>query len=145
MAGRVSSLGALVGLTLVAAGYPWGDPVAGFAITLFICHVGYEITREIAGHLMDGVDPGQLAAAEQAAAGVGGVRAATVRGRWMGGTLSVEVEARLDPGLPLSRADQISRLIEEAVFDAVPAARQVHAHAMTEPARAYAAPGSKGT
>ena len=39
------------------------------------------ITRELTGHLMDGVDPGQLAAAEKAAAGVGGVQAATVRGR----------------------------------------------------------------
>ncbi len=33
-------IGALVGLIAVAAGYRWGDPIAGFAVTLFILHVG---------------------------------------------------------------------------------------------------------
>jgi divalent metal cation (Fe/Co/Zn/Cd) transporter len=35
----VSSFGALVGLVGVALGYRWADPVAGFAVTLFILHV----------------------------------------------------------------------------------------------------------
>jgi cation diffusion facilitator family transporter len=35
----LSSAGALAGLAAVAAGQPWGDPVAGLAITAVICHV----------------------------------------------------------------------------------------------------------
>lgn len=131
----ISSLGALAGLALVAAGYRWGDPVAGFAVTLFICHVGYEVTRELAGHLMDGVEPGDLAAAEQAAAGMPGVRAAAARGRWMGRTLLVELEVQLDPGMLVSQADEVSRRVEDVVLGAVPAARQVHAHAHAAPPR----------
>jgi hypothetical protein len=31
----------------VAAGQPWGDPVAGLAVTAFICHVGWEVTSDV--------------------------------------------------------------------------------------------------
>jgi cation diffusion facilitator family transporter len=125
----ISSLGALIGLALVAAGYRWGDPVAGFAITLFICHVGYDVTRDMIVRLMDGMDPADLDLAEDAATAVNGVKSATVRGRWMGRTLLLEVEARLDGSLPLARADQACRQVEAAVGRAVPAARQVHCDA----------------
>ncbi|HCU96136.1 MAG TPA: cation transporter [Actinobacteria bacterium] len=125
----IASLGALTGLALVAAGLPWGDPVAGFAITLFICHVGYEVTSEIVHHLMDGVEPEHLAAAEHAATAVDGVHAAIARGRWTGRTLLLDIEAHLDPGLVLADAGHLTRHIDEAVQLAVPAAGQVHSHA----------------
>ncbi len=125
----ISSLGALTGLALVAAGYRWGDPVAGLAITLFICHVGYEVTRDMLARLMDGLDPGDLDAAQTAAAAVPGIRSAAVRGRWMGRTLLLEVETRLDGSMPLADADQVSRRVEAAVAAAVPAAGRVHSHA----------------
>lgn len=125
----ISSLGALAGLALVAAGYRWGDPAAGFAITLFICHVGYEVTRDMLARLMDGLDPGDLDAAETAAAAVPGIRSAAVRGRWTGRTLLLEVETRLDGSMPLADADQISRQVEAAVIRAVPAAGRVDSHA----------------
>ncbi len=125
----ISSLGALTGLALVAAGYRWGDPVAGLAITLFICHVGYEVTRDMLARLMDGLDPGDLDAAQTAAAAVPGIRSAAVRGRWMGRTLLLEVETRLDGSMPLADADQISRQVEAAVIRAVPAAGLVHSDA----------------
>jgi divalent metal cation (Fe/Co/Zn/Cd) transporter len=79
--------------------------------------------------LMDGMDPADLDLAEDAATAVNGVKSATVRGRWMGRTLLLEVEARLDGSLPLARADQACRQVEAAVGRAVPAARQVHCDA----------------
>ena len=124
----ISSLGALAGLALVAAGYRWGDPVAGFAITLFICHVGYKVTKDMLARLMDGIDLGDLEVAETAAASVPGIRSANVRGRWTGRTLLMEVEARLDGSMPLADADQISHQVEAAVMRAVPASR-VHCDA----------------
>jgi cation diffusion facilitator family transporter len=80
----ISSLGALVGLIGVAFGYRWADPIAGLAVTLFIVHVGWEVTSEIVHHLMDGVEPENLEAARQAARGVPGVYDVAVRGRWDG-------------------------------------------------------------
>jgi cation diffusion facilitator family transporter len=125
----ITSLGALTGLALVAAGIGWGDPIAGCAITVFICHVGYEVTRDITRHLMDGIEPEHLTAAEEAAAAVPGVHAATARGRWLGRTLAITVETALDPGLTVADADVISGLVEAAVCLAVPQAAAVHSHA----------------
>jgi cation diffusion facilitator family transporter len=56
----ISSCGALVGLVLVALGFRLGDPIAGFAITLFIVRVGWEVTNDVVHHLMDGIDPADL-------------------------------------------------------------------------------------
>ncbi|GAA4521089.1 cation diffusion facilitator family transporter [Actinoallomurus oryzae] len=132
----ISSVGALIGLALVVAGYRWGDPIAGFAVTLFICHVGVEVTREMVHRLMDGVDPDDLDAAKAAAARVPGVRSAEVRGRWMGRTLALEVETGLGDGLNLADADRINASVEESVRAAVPAAGLVHAHAHSTAATA---------
>jgi cation diffusion facilitator family transporter len=125
----ISSLGALAGLAFVAAGYWWGDPVAGFAITVFICHVGYEVTGDMIHRLMDSIDPDDLSAAETAANAVAGVQSATVRGRWMGRHLLLEAEGRLDGSLPLAQADQITRQMQDAIAAAVPAASHVHCDA----------------
>jgi cation diffusion facilitator family transporter len=120
----LSSVGALVGLAVVATGHRWGDPVAGFAVTLFILHVGWEVTGEILHHLMDGVDAADLDAAREAAA-AGGLDSVTVRGRWMGRSLVLEVEAELAPDLSLGEAERIGSGVEAAVHAAVPAARRV--------------------
>ena len=79
--------------------------------------------------LMDSLDPGDLDAAETAAAAVPGIRSAAVRGRWMGRTMLLEVEIRLSGSMPLARADQISCQVEDAVIRAVPAAGRVHCDA----------------
>ncbi|MDQ6848008.1 MAG: cation diffusion facilitator family transporter [Candidatus Dormibacteraeota bacterium] len=120
----LSSFGALVGLGLVALGYRWGDPIAGFAVTLFILHVGYEVTAEILHHLMDGVDPDEVEAARRAAATVTNDDV-TVRGRWMGRSLLLEVDVPVPADVPVGSAVTIGRQVEAAIFEAVPAARRV--------------------
>ena len=69
----LSSAGALAGLVAVALGWSWGDPVAGLAVTAFICHVGYEVTKDVVHRLADGVDPDVITKAEAAAGSVPGV------------------------------------------------------------------------
>ncbi|HVA25326.1 MAG TPA: cation diffusion facilitator family transporter [Chloroflexota bacterium] len=121
----LSSLGALVGLLLVAFGFPLGDPIAGFAVTLFILHVGFEVTRDVVEHLMDGVDPGDVEAAKAAVLSVRGVQGSTVRARWMGRSLLVEVTGTLSPNLSLKEADDIGHSVKHAVLGAVEGVRQV--------------------
>lgn len=122
----LSSLGALVGLLVVATGRRWGDPIAGFVVTLFILQVGFTVTREILHHLLDGVDPTDLRAARDAAQRVEGVRDVTVRGRWMGRSLVLDIEARLNPDISLKAAEGIGSRARSAVFDAVPSARRLN-------------------
>jgi cation diffusion facilitator family transporter len=121
----LSSAGALVGLVAVAFGQPWGDPVAGLAVTVFIAHVGWEVTSDVVHRLMDGIDPELLVAAENAAAGVPGVRHVHARGRWTGRTLRLELEGWVDGGVSVAEADRIGQDVAQAVGSAVPEVRSL--------------------
>jgi divalent metal cation (Fe/Co/Zn/Cd) transporter len=121
----LSSVGALVGLTGVALGYRWADPLAGAVVTLFICHVGFEVTGQMLHHLLDGVEPEDIAAARAATLSIAGVHAANVRGRWMGRSLVIEIEGVLDGNTPLEAALELGQRVDLAVRTAVPHVRQV--------------------
>lgn len=118
----LSSLGALAGLVAVAAGQRWGDPVAGLAVTLFICHVGYEVTSDVLRRLADGIDPQVITAAEAAAGSVPGVIHAHARARWTGRTLRVEIEGWVSPDLTARDADALGRQVAGAVSRQLPQA-----------------------
>jgi cation diffusion facilitator family transporter len=118
----ISSAGALAGLIAVACGQRWGDPVAGLAITVFICHVGYEVTSDVVHRLADGVDPGVIHAAEAAAGSVPGVIHAHARARWTGRTLRVEIEGWVRPDLTARDADALGRQVAGAIARELPAA-----------------------
>ncbi len=121
----LSSAGALCGLAVVAAGYWWGDPLAGFAVTLFIVHVGVTVTGDLLHHLMDGVDPEHIEAATAAAMTVAGVQAVNVWGRWAGRSLCFEIDGAVDPALTVVEAQRIGEAVEAAVLDVVEEARAV--------------------
>jgi cation diffusion facilitator family transporter len=75
----LSSAGAMLGLIGVAVGWPWADAVAGLFVTGFICHVGWEVSSDIAHRLLDGVDPTVVTIAETAAGETDGVIHARAR------------------------------------------------------------------
>ena len=118
----LSSAGALAGLIAVAAGQPWGDPVAGLAITVVICHVGYQVTADVMRRLGDAVDPSVITTAESAAGSVPGVLHAHARARWTGRTLRVEIEGWVDPELPARDADVLGRLVAGQISRQLPQA-----------------------
>jgi divalent metal cation (Fe/Co/Zn/Cd) transporter len=93
-------------------------------VTLFILHVGYEVTGEILHHLMDGVDAEELETARLAASEIAG-EGVTVRGRWMGRSLMLDVEIPADADARVSEIEAVGREVQSAIYDAVPAARQV--------------------
>jgi cation diffusion facilitator family transporter len=116
----LSSAGAMLGLIGVALGWVWADAIAGIVVTGFICHVGWEVTADIAHRLLDGVDPEIVTTAETTASAVPGVQHAHARARWTGRTLRVEVEGFLDPKTPLAAADQIGRGLASALALQIP-------------------------
>jgi cation diffusion facilitator family transporter len=118
----LSSAGALAGLIAVALGQPWGDPVAGLAVTAFICHVGYEVTADVLRRLADGVDPDVITRAEAAAGAVRGVVHAHARARWTGRTLRVEIEGWVDPDTTTRDADALGRLVADEISRQLPEA-----------------------
>ncbi len=116
----LSSAGALAGLVAVALGRSWGDPVAGLAVTAFICHVGYEVTADVMHRLADGVDPDVITRAEAAAGSVPGVIHAHARARWTGRTLRVEIEGWVDPDVTARDADAIGRRVADEISRQLP-------------------------
>ena len=130
----LSSLGALVGLVAVALGFRWGDPIAGIAVTLFICHVGWEVTADVVHRLADGVDPDLITSAEAAAGSVDGVIHAHARARWTGRTLRVEIEGWVDPGLTVAEADSLGQQVAVQVTEQVPDMRSFTWTARAAPA-----------
>lgn len=118
----LSSAGAMAGLIAVALGQPWGDPVAGLAVTGFICHVGYEVTKDVVRRLADGVDPRVITTAEAVAGSVLGVVHAHARARWTGRTLRVEIEAWVDPELSAREADVLGHLVADEICRQLPEA-----------------------
>ena len=119
----LSSAGAAAGLIGVIAGLRWADAAAGLLVTGFICHVGWEVSVDVAHRLMDGVDPDTVATAETIAASVGGVQHAHARARWTGRTLRVEVEGWLDTDLTIGDADHVGHLVAEQLAQALPGMR----------------------
>lgn len=93
----LSSAGTLIGLVAVVAGERWGDPVAGIAVTGFICQPPPHGRRR-----------------------AGGVLHAHVRARWTGRTLRVEVEGWVPPELSAHDADALGRDVAAAVAARVP-------------------------
>ena len=118
----LSSAGALLGLIAVALGLPWGDPLAGLVVTAFICHVGYEVTKDVVNRLADGSDPEVIATAEAAAGSVPGVIHAHARARWTGRTLRVEIEGWVDPEVSAKDADALGRLVAGQISRQLPEA-----------------------
>lgn len=116
----LSSAGALIGLIAVALGAHWGDPVAGLAVTGFICHVGWEVTSDVAHRLMDGIDPAVIHQAEEAASSVTGIIHAHARARWTGRTLRIEIEGWIDPDVSTRDADALGRQAATAIAEAIP-------------------------
>ncbi len=118
----LSSAGAMAGLIAVALGQPWGDPVAGLAVTAFICHVGYEVTKDVVHRLADGVEPEVIVTAEDAAGSVPGVRHAHARARWTGRTLRVEIEGWVEPDLSARDADALGGQVAAVLAQRLPEA-----------------------
>jgi cation diffusion facilitator family transporter len=121
----LSSLGALIGLIAVALGAEWGDPLAGFAVTVFIIHVGWEVTTDLVHHLMDGVDPQVTTDAVSAALLVPDVTDAHARARWSGRSLILDIDITLDPNVDLAEATHIAEAVRLAALHEIHSARIV--------------------
>lgn len=110
---------------LVALGHRWGDPVAGLAVTLFIGRVGFEVTRDVLRHLMDGVEDGDLEAARAALATIEDLPPGRVRGRWVGRGMLLEIEVPFRSDTCLGEVRAVQGTVRTAVGAAVPAAREI--------------------
>ena len=74
---------------------------------------------------MDGVEPELVESARKAAEGIPGIQAASVRGRWMGRSLIIEVEGSISPETSIADAQRLAPKVEMAIRHSVGQVRKV--------------------
>jgi cation diffusion facilitator family transporter len=125
----LASLAAFLGLGGVALGYNRADPIAGLLITVVIAWVAVGAIREVAGRLLDRIDPEIVHQIEHIAGAVPGVqRVHDLRMRWAGHSLLAILAIELDPSLRLDEAHAIAEEVRHELLDHVKGLVTVDVH-----------------
>ncbi len=115
----------------MALGLRVADPIAGFAITLLIIHIGIDATKDVAWRLMDENDEEVAEAIRAVAAEIPGVAQVNdVRARWLGREVEARVLIRLPATITFVQAHDVAHRVQEAVRAQVPDVGEV----LVEPA-----------
>lgn len=113
-----TSLAVVLGAAGVWLGFPLADPIIGLVISAAITVLLWGTAKDIGRRLMDGVDPALVVAADDAvhqhAPG------STVRMRWMGHRLHVEISMAPASTDTVWHVQEQADQLERAVRDAVP-------------------------
>jgi divalent metal cation (Fe/Co/Zn/Cd) transporter len=104
----------VAGVVGVWLGFPLADPIIGILISITIFVLLWGTARDIGRRLLDGVDPALLERTEAAIAPVA-PPASTVRLRWSGHRLHVEVTAPAGPEWTMADLANLNTAVENAV------------------------------
>jgi cation diffusion facilitator family transporter len=125
----LASAGAVAGLTGVALGAWWADPVAGLAIAAAIMVIGYHTAKPILASLVDRVDPEIIEAVARQAASVDAVMSVhSIRARWAGRALYVLLHISLPEDMTIEQAHEHSEEVRHQVLHGLPQVVQVDVH-----------------
>lgn len=114
-----TSLAVLLGALGSLLGFPLADPLIGLLITLVILFIVKDTAVIIWRRLLDAVDPQQVEMVEREAHAIPGVAdVQEVRLRWLGHTLSAELQITVDEELPTWQSHQIAEQVRQALFAA---------------------------
>ena len=116
----------LLGLGLVAIGYPKGDPIAAVGVAVFVCLAGWRLGKRTIDTLIDAAPHGSLEMVREIVERIPGVAAVNkVRVRPAGSVLFVETEISVGRGLPQNRVDEIRFAVAEAIKARMPEAETI--------------------
>ncbi len=113
----LTSAAALVGLLGAALGFPQADPIAGIIITVVIAFVVVDSVKNVAGRLLDSVDPKLVDRLEATAHTVSGVlEIEDLRVRWFGRNLQVSLNAIVADDLSVVQGHAIAEEIRHVLL-----------------------------
>ncbi|MGB3867340.1 MAG: cation-efflux pump [Xanthobacteraceae bacterium] len=130
----LGSVAVIIGLTLTALGYAWGDAAAAIAVAVVISVLGLRLGRSTIETLLDRAPEGISDKVHAAISGIPGVIGiARLRARTVGATYFIDADVQVPRTYPIDRVDAIKRRAQEAVtaalgdadltFTALPVAR----------------------
>ncbi len=124
------SVAVIGGFIAVRLGFPAADPLIAFAIGLLIARMGLSILYDAAQVLTDAMnlpcDPALIRAVVTDTPGVAGYHEFRCRGK--PGEIFADIHIVVDPGLPVSRAHDISEEVERRLKETVPGLAEVVVH-----------------
>lgn len=122
------SVGVIVGLALVAAGFPMADPIMALVVTAAILYTAYDVFRHGLATLSDKarIPEGELEACVLAVSGVQGAH--HVRTRGTEGEVYADLHVLVSPEMTVAAAHELSERVEAAVCQAFPNVIEVLVH-----------------
>ncbi|MBB6443451.1 cation diffusion facilitator family transporter [Bacillus benzoevorans] len=108
------SIGAFIGIIGTQFGFPFLDTIAAIIVGVIICKTAWDIFRDNAHTLTDGIDTALLSGIEQTIIEAPGVlKVSTVKARTQGNQILVEATISVDPDLNVVESHEITENIEE--------------------------------
>jgi len=112
------SLAVLLSAIGVGLGYAWADPVMGLCITVVLLRIVWESGQTIFSRLLDGVEPEVIDGIRHAVAHVSDVQSVdSIRARWLGHRLYVEVAIAVSPDLSVQAGELIANTVRTCLHD----------------------------
>lgn len=121
----LSSTAVLIGLGLVALGFPWADAAAALVVSAFVALAGWHLGKRTIDVLVDAAPLGLVEHVRQLAGKFPGVaRVERVRVRPTGASVMIELTVRVSRGLALEQVrdlcDALALHIQQAIPEAEP-------------------------
>ncbi|MBZ0292911.1 MAG: cation diffusion facilitator family transporter [Anaerolineae bacterium] len=126
----LTSLAVLIAVIGTLIGIPILDPIIGMVIAIAIVGITWSAIKTVWYRLMDAVDPGLVHQIEHIVQDhVGGVRqVATLRARWVGHRLFVEMTIVVDASLSLVDGHEIAEAVRHSLHDHFHQLGEVNVH-----------------
>lgn len=125
----LASLAAAVGIGGAWLDIPLADPVAGLAITVWICGILYTVGRDVLRRMMDAVSPEVVPRVREVACAVEGVVGVhDVRARHLGRTLHLALHVEVDPSMEVRAAHVVAEGVRHELAHALAGVDRVDVH-----------------
>lgn len=125
----LASLAAGVGIAGAWLGVPLADPVAGLAITAWICGILYTVGRDVLRRMMDAVSPEVVPRVRDVACAVDGVVGVhDIRARHLGRSLHLALHVEVDPTLQVRVAHVVAEDVRHELAHALSGVDRVDVH-----------------
>ncbi len=126
----LTSLGVVVGLGLVALGFPLADPIVGLIITAFIFSIVFEVGKDIVPRIVGKADADEIEEIRSVAKKIEGVKGVGgIKLQWLGHRCFADVCIAVSPLIAVSEAHRITEGVRHELLHHISALVDVTIHA----------------
>jgi cation diffusion facilitator family transporter len=126
----LTSLGVVVGLGLVALGFPLADPVVGLIVTAFIFSVVFEVGKDLIHRIVGKADAHEIEEIRSVAKKIEGVEGVgSIKLQWLGHRCFADLCIAVSPLISVSEAHRITEGVRHELLHNISALVDVTIHA----------------